>query len=201
MTFLWWPGFTSGCSGVFHGHWLEGWHGSHIGEISCKPGACSPDTNVSYRWGGAPVQPEKSTVPPTLKQIMQQVVAPLDPTELVLNCGLWGASCCPIVNRKWVRMVAHATQAGIGIHGRLIWKTTSAIEASKSQTPFARLRTMPHKSAMALLAKQGWKIWDVGPLTRRYSKVKALYWNRSVKLFKWMCLAIRDPSTHCDFCV
>jgi hypothetical protein len=69
VSFLWWTGRESLDP---KGHWL--WEGSKIGASNCEPGMCAPH-QPPIAWSG--------------DHGLWSAVSALQPTETVINCGLW----------------------------------------------------------------------------------------------------------------
>jgi len=146
VSFFYWVGQSSPAS-ITHGHWREGWVGSDVGETTCSAGDCN--NSVAGAWG-----PD---------QLFGEVIAPLRPTHLIINCGLWfpGSKC---VDTKFIPKIMGA--AGTGT---VLWKTTTLVMGEETPV-WVKEVTEDFRAA-------GAQIWDAAavmkPLVRANS---TLYW-------------------------
>jgi hypothetical protein len=147
VSYFSWAGQNSPSS-MTHGHWREGWVGSDVGETTCSAGKCND--SVTGAWG-----PD---------QLFDEVIVPLRPTHLLINCGLWFPNAGKCVDTEFISKIMGA--AGTGT---VLWKTTTLVMGEETPV-WVKEVTEDFRAA-------GAQIWDAAavmkPLVRANS---TLYW-------------------------
>jgi hypothetical protein len=169
VSFLWWTGRESLDP---KGHWL--WEGSKIGASNCEPGMCAPH-QPPIAWSG--------------DHGLWSAVSALQPTETVINCGLWRD--CISSPRKANQLANRVAAANIS--GVVFWKTTTLQKSeclgcclhhkrtcNSSQSCDYFLEDYQANADRILRAEHNWRIWDAAAALVQFGtccNASTLYWN------------------------
>jgi hypothetical protein len=143
-----------------HGHWRDGWTGSDIGEITCKPGQCTK--KLPYKWVDVDIF---------------DIISDLNPTHLFVNCGLWGETLdtspeqdCFLEGVSPTKFVA-SLMAAVP-HGSVFWKTTTLKQDEHRDQKY-------QSSIISSFRAAGAEVWDAAAVmgSRSISTNHSLYWN------------------------
>jgi hypothetical protein len=118
--------------------------------VNCAPGECIP--SVPYTWGKGSGTPQSAF----------DAIAQLEPTHLIVNCGLWDCQ-----GYHWLTdLPAFMAAAG---NGTVFWKTTT-LQPGQKWDPAVQ------HSIKSSFEQAGAKIWDAAAVMAPLSSNSSLYW-------------------------
>ena len=107
------------------------------------------------------------------------VVAKLDPTLLVINCGLWREHCLPSAKTEQTSFVASVMAAAP--HGSVVWKTTTTTFFGRWQGVQRGVRRDPNFQSQIISSFKaaGALIWDAAAVMNEnyITSNESLYWH------------------------